>query len=106
MRNVLVAIACLAATPAHAQQRAPFSVEAIVADASGYVAARYQASEFPRSLIADLEAAEFECRHSATGSECTRSREASEPCFDVVRVDISAGRVTADQNRLCMGAEE
>lgn len=105
MRNVLLALVCLAATPAYAQ-RAPFSVEAIVADASGYVAARYQASELPSALIADLEAAEFECRHSATGSECTRSRQASDPCFDVVRVDVTADRVTADQNRLCMGAEE
>lgn len=108
MRNAFVALTCLiaAATPAQAQTRAPFSVEAIVADASGYVAARYQASELPRALIADLEAAEFECRHSATGSECTRSQQASEPCFDVVRVDVTADRVTADQNRLCMGAEE
>jgi len=94
------------ATVAQAQTRAPFSVEAIVADATGYVAARYQVSELPSALIADLEAAEFQCRHSAAGSECTRSREASEPCFDVVRVDINAGAVSADQNRLCMGAEE
>jgi hypothetical protein len=108
MRNAFIALACLAAcaTPTHAQTRAPFSVEAIVADAAGYVGARYQQSELPSALIADLEAAEFQCQHSAAGSECTRSRQASSPCFDVIRVDISAGSVSADQNRLCMGAEE
>jgi len=108
MRNIFIALTILAAgaAPAQAQTRAPFSVEAIVADASGYVGARYQASELPSALIADLEAAEFQCQHSAAGSECTRSRQASEPCFDVVRVDISAESVRADQNRLCMGAEE
>jgi hypothetical protein len=108
MRNIFLALTtvlALAVTAAHAQ-RAPFSVEAIVADANGYVGARYQPSELPSALVADLEAAGFQCQHSATGSECTRSREASEPCFDVVRVDISANSVTADQNRLCMGGEE
>ncbi len=108
MRNAFLALTCLivAATPVHAQTRAPFSVEAIVADAYGYVAARYPAGELPSALIADLETAGFQCQHSATGSECTRSQQASEPCFDVVRVDISATTVSADQNRLCMGAEE
>jgi hypothetical protein len=107
MRNAFIALTVLAAcATAQAQTRAPFSVEAIVADAAGYVAARYQANDLPSALIADLEAAEFQCRHSAAGSECTRSRQASEPCFDVVRVNISAGTVSADQNRLCMGAEE
>lgn len=108
MRTIFIALGLLAAcaTSTQAQTRAPFSVEAMVADASGYVAARYQASELPSALIADLEAAEFQCRHDGAASECTRSRPASEPCFDVVRVDISAGSVTADQNRLCMGAEE
>ena len=108
MRNVFIALSLLAAcaTPTQAQTRAPFSVEAMVADASGYVAGRYQASELPSALVADLVEAEFQCRHSGAASECTRSRPASEPCFDVVRVDISAGGVSADQNRLCMGAEE
>lgn len=108
MRNILIALSLLAAcvTPTQAQTRAPFSVEAMVADASGYVAGRYQASELPSALIADLEAAEFQCRHSGAVSECTRSRPASGRCFDVVRVDVSAGGVSADQNRLCMGAEE
>jgi len=108
MRNTLIAVTIFAAcaTLAQAQTRTPFSVESVVPDANGYVAARYQASELPAALIADLEAAEFDCRHSAAGSECTRSRQASEPCFDVVRVDITTESVRADQNRLCMGAEE
>ncbi|MEQ1491377.1 MAG: hypothetical protein ABL932_12595 [Terricaulis sp.] len=89
-----------------AQTRAAFSVEALVADAPAYVASRYAQSELPSALVADLTAASFTCQHSASGSECTRSREASPVCFDVVRVDITADAVTADQNRLCMGAEE
>lgn len=89
-----------------AQTRAAFSVEALVANAPAYVASRYAESEIPSALIADLSAASFECQHSASGSQCTRSREASPVCFDVVRVDITATAVSADQNRLCMGAEE
>ena len=89
-----------------AQTRAVFSVEALVANAPAYVAGRYAQSELPSAFIADLNAVGFECQHSASGSECTRSREASPVCFDVVRVSITASAVSADQNRLCMGAEE
>jgi len=108
MRNAFIALTCLAAcaTPTEAQTRVPFSVEAIVADASAYVASRYQPSELPSALIADLEAAEFQCQHSAAGSECTLTRRAGGVCFDVARVDITANSVSADQRRLCMGAEE
>ena len=43
---------------------------------------------------------------SAAGSECTRAREAGGSCFDVATVSIAADRVTAEENRRCMGAEE
>lgn len=108
MRTFAIFTVCLlaGAGASFAQTRAAFSVEALVANASTYVAGRYAQSELPSGLIADLTAAGFECQHSASGSACTRSREASPVCFDVVRVDISAENVSADQNRLCMGAEE
>ena len=103
----ILAVSLLACSGASfAQTRAAFSVEALVANASAYVSSRYAQSELPSGLIAELTAAGFECQHSATGSECTRSREASPVCFDVVRVDITGESVSADQNRLCMGAEE
>lgn len=103
---IVVIAFILGAGASAAQTRAAFSVEALVANAPAYVAGRYAQSELPSALIADLAAAGFECQHSASGSACTRSREASPVCFDVVRVDISADGVSADQNRLCMGAEE
>lgn len=108
MRLVLVTLACTTILTGSvlAQNRSAFSVEALVADASRYVAARYAPSELPAALITELTAAGFECRQSAAGGECTRTREAAAPCFDVTRVDISSDGVSADQNRLCMGAEE
>ncbi len=108
MRTLSIFAVCLLACSgaSFAQTREAFSVEALVANASTYVAGRYAQSELPSGLIADLTAAGFECQHSAAGNACTRSREASSVCFDVVRVDITAAAVSADQNRLCMGAEE
>ena len=108
MRTLSIIAVCLLACAgvSAAQTRAAFSVEALVANAPAYVASRYAQSELPSALIADLTAARFECQHSASGSECTRSREATPVCFDVVRVSITAEAVSADQNRLCMGAEE
>ena len=108
MKSTVAAIFILvcAAGVSAAQTRAEFSVEALVENAPTYVASRYARSELPAALIADLTAAGFECQNSATASACTRSREASPVCFDVVRVDITADSVSADQNRLCMGAEE
>ncbi|MDZ4690453.1 hypothetical protein [Terricaulis sp.] len=89
-----------------AQTREPFSVEALVANATAYVEARYTRSELPSALIADLTAAGFQCQHSGSGNDCTRSREAGGSCFDVTNVSITAEGVAADRNRLCMGAEE
>lgn len=108
MKTVSIIAICLVACTgvSLAQTREAFSVEALVANAPAYVASRYAQNELPSALIADLTAASFECRHSASGSECTRSLEVSPVCFDVVRVDITAVAVSADQNRLCMGAEE
>ena len=85
--------------------RQPFAVDALVADASAYVAARYQPGELPAALIADLRAEEFQCQHAATMSECGRARHAFGSCYDVVDVRISAVRVEAEQNRRCMGAQ-
>lgn len=108
MKTVAILALCVFACAgvSAAQTRAAFSVEALVANAPAYVAERYAQSELPSALIADLTAAGFECQHSAAGSECTRSREATPVCFDVARVSIAADAVTADENRLCMGAEE
>lgn len=89
-----------------AQTRTAFSIDELVADAPAYVAARYQASELPAALIADLTSAGFTCQHGATGSECTRSVEANGSCFDVTNVSIGAESVLASRNVLCMGAEE
>lgn len=108
MRFLFVTFACAAILTGTvlAQNRSAFSIEALVADAPGYVAARYAPGDLPAALIGELRAAEFDCRQSAAGFECTRMREAAIPCFDVTRVDISSDGVTADQNRLCTGAEE
>lgn len=109
MRTILTSLTLLLAVSsgaAHAQTRQPFSVEALVANAGGYVAGRYAAADLPAALIADLTAAGFDCQHSAAGSECTRVREAEAPCFDVASVRITSGSVVAEQDRRCMGAEE
>lgn len=96
----------LAVAACASQAREPFSVDALVADAPAYVAARYQRSELPAALIADLTAEEFQCQHTAAMSECGRSRHAFASCSDVVSVRISAEAVRADQNRRCMGAQQ
>lgn len=104
---IRVALLCVAlAACASAPERAPFSIDALVADAPAYVAGRYERSELPAALIADLTAAEFHCQHSATMSECGSARHAFASCFDVVTVRISAETVTAEQNRRCMGAQQ
>jgi hypothetical protein len=95
-----LAIACAS------QASEPFSVDALLADAPAYVAGRYQRSELPAALIADLAAQEFQCQHSATMSECGRSRHAFGSCWDVVAVRISTETVRAEQNRRCMGAQQ
>lgn len=107
MRTVIF-VGLLLAMPAAAlaQTREPFSVEALVANATAYVEARYTQSELPSALIADLTAAGFQCQRSGSGSDCTLSREAGVACFDVTNVSIGAEGVAADRNRLCMGAEE
>lgn len=107
MRTVILTGLLLAlSNAALAQTREPFSVDALVANASAYVQARYASSDLPSALIADLNAAGFQCQQSGSGSECTRSTEAGGPCFDVTNVSISAEGVAADKNRLCMGGEE
>jgi hypothetical protein len=97
-----LALAACAAT----QPRERFSIDALVADAPGYVASRYHHNELPSALIADLRAEEFQCQHSATMSECGSSRHAFGSCFDVVSVTITADTVTAEKNRRCLGANE
>ena len=97
-----LALTACAATP----QRERFSIDALVADAPGYVASRYHRNELPAALIADLTAEEFQCQHSATISECGSSRHAFGSCFDIVSVTITAETVTAEKNRRCLGANE
>lgn len=101
---VFALLAACAGAPDSPPVRAPFSVDALVADAPAYVASRYARSELPAALIADLTAEEFQCQHSATASECGRTRHAFGTCFDVVNVSIAADTVTAQQNRRCLGA--
>lgn len=102
--EVVLALALAAcATPAPARE--PIGIDALVADAPGYVAQRYRADELPAALIADLTAADFRCQHSAAGSECGRTQHAFASCFDVVTVRISPTEpVQAEKNRRCLGA--
>ncbi len=100
-RLALVAVLALAACAS--APREAFSVQAFVADAPAYVAARYEARDLPQALIADLEANDFTCRHGANFSECGSSRHAFSTCFDVITVRIETERVQAAQNRRCMG---
>lgn len=109
MRIAFLALALAAcatdATPARTPTvRAPFAVDALIADAPAYVASRYQREELPAALIADLAAADFQCQHSATMSACGRTQHAFASCFDVVSVRIGADTVTAETNRRCLGA--
>lgn len=101
MRLFLVAAFALAACAS--APREPFSVDALVADAPAYVAARYQSDELPAALIADLEAASFQCQHSATVSECGHTQRAHGSCFNVTTVRIEPARVQASRNVRCMG---
>jgi hypothetical protein len=100
------ALSLALAACAVAPERAPFSVDALVADAPGYVAQRYRGDELPAALIADLTAQDFQCQHSATMSECGSSRHAFASCWDVVTVHISADSVSAEQDRRCLGVQQ
>lgn len=97
-------LAACAAAPAPVRE--PFALDAFLADADVYVAARYQRNELPAALIVDLEALEFQCQHSSTASECGRARHAFASCWDVINVRITAADLSADQNRRCMGATQ
>jgi len=106
MKAGFLLVALLAACAATPAVREPFALDAFLADANAYVAPRYASSELPAALIADLEAQEFQCQHSATASECGRSRPAFASCFDVITVRITASDVSAAQNRRCMGVRQ
>jgi hypothetical protein len=87
------------------QARAPLDLEALVADAPGYVAARYPAVDLPDALARDLAIAGFTCQTSAAATDCSRAELAFASCFDVWSVRIAAGApVHAEVNRRCMGA--
>lgn len=104
MRSVVIVLLALVAC-ASPPPREAFSYAALLADAPGYVAARYSSRELPAALVADLTVDGFACQHSATASECSRSTRASPVCFDVAIVRISStAPVYAEQNRRCMGA--
>jgi hypothetical protein len=106
LRSFAAALVLLPPACATAQTpREQISIDALVADAPAYVAARYRAEELPAALIADLTAQEFQCRQGADASECGRTRHAFASCFDVVTVRISAGAVEAAQNRRCLGSQ-
>ena len=97
----LLLLGACAATPV----RAPLDVDALIADAPAYVAARYDARALPAALVSDLNAAGFECVHHATMSACTLTQHAFASCFDISVVRISATQpVHAERNRRCMGA--
>lgn len=103
-RALLMAALALAGCVTSSPQRAPLSVDALIANAPAYVAQRYRPSELPSALIADLTAIDFQCQHSATASECGRAQHAFASCWDVVTVRISAtAPVEAGQARRCMG---
>lgn len=88
------------------EAREAFSPAGLIADAPAYVAARYGASEPPRELIADLEAAGFSCVRHATASACEQSRPSEGDCADVAVVRIFANApVEASEVRRCDGAE-
>ncbi|ANP45226.1 hypothetical protein [Candidatus Viadribacter manganicus] len=101
----LVLVAALAACASAPAPREPFSTTALLIDAQGYVASRYEPHELPAALIADLTAQDFQCHHSATMSECSSALHAFASCFDVIIVQINAEIVSAVNNRHCMGAQ-
>ncbi|NJM91975.1 MAG: hypothetical protein HC861_04425 [Rhodospirillaceae bacterium] len=93
-----IALASCASTP----MMEAFSLDALVADAPAYVAYRYASAPMPVSLIDDLTDIDFQCQHSATGSECGRARQEFGNCFDIVTVHIRADEpVRADSTRRC-----
>lgn len=107
--GALLMLALAACAPVQAQTppaRDRISIDALVANAQGYVSGRYSANELPAALIADLTAEGFDCQHSATASQCVMAQEANAACFDVYEVQISTQAVSAEKNRRCMGAEE
>jgi hypothetical protein len=104
MRSVIIAAFALAACAS--APREPFSVDALVADAPAYITARYQGDELPAALIADLEAASFQCQQSETVSECGHSQRAHGSCFHITTVRIEAERARAERNTRCMGVTQ
>lgn len=105
IRRASIALLALAACASPPPQRPAFEFQGLREDAPTYVALRYDRSELPAALIADLEADGFTCQHSATVSECARSIRTSPVCFNVAIVRISnTAPVYAEQNPRCMGA--
>ncbi len=85
----------------------PIDLDALVADAPGYVANRYDAADLPDALVRDLAAAGFTCQAGATAAatDCTRAIAAFASCFDIWSVRITADHLAhAEVNRRCMGA--
>ena len=109
MTSLPVLLALIACAPVGAQPppapRERINVDALMADAQTYVAGRYRANEMPAALIADLTAEGFTCQHSATASQCGMTNHAFGSCFDNYEVMITPGRVTAEKNRRCLGAQ-
>lgn len=80
----------------------PFAIESLIADPQGYVASRYATSPMPAALIEDLTDVDFQCQHSASGSECGRARQGFGNCFDIVTVHIRPDEpVRVDSTRRC-----
>lgn len=103
-RALLIAALALAGCVTSSPQRAPLSVDALIADPPGYVAQRYQPSQLPRALIADLADEGFQCQHSATATQCGRTQHAYASCWNVVTVNISASAPVQATNAIrCMG---
>lgn len=97
---LLLLVACASPAPPL------FALDALLADPPAYAAQHYAEREMTAALIADLTAAGFTCRHSATASMCERSQHAFASCWDVSVVHIApGGPIEAEQNRRCMGAQ-
>lgn len=89
------------------ERLSPIDLDALVADAPGYVASRYNAADLPDALVRDLAAAGFTCQAGATApaTDCTRAIAAFASCFDIWSVRITTDHLAhAEVNRRCMGA--
>lgn len=94
--------AALALTACETMRMEPFSLDALIADPPAYVAYRYANAPMPAALIDDLTDIDFQCQHSATGSECGRARQGFGRCFNIVTVHIRADEpVRVDSDRRC-----